>query len=154
MKVYFVPASNGRVPQVIDEAIPRLDGNFCGRISGKTIEQFRERYPTIELGDVDVVIAQKEAMLRSEPTPCTKDQYFDALVTLPPLGFTHVQGYESFKMEERFSGRMTNIYVRATGGFFYSFMDVDTLSHADIIARVKQSKHFGVKAVDETMVPA
>lgn len=154
MKVFYAPAPNGRVPQVIDEAIPRLDGSFCGRYSGDTIEQLRTCYPIVEMDEASVVTAQKEEMLRSEPAPCTEDQYMDGLDALPPLDFCQGQGYESFKFEERFSGRMTNIYVRATGGFFYTFMDVDTLSHADIIARVKQSKHFGVKAVNETVVPA
>lgn len=153
MKVFFVPSVNGKQPQLIDEAIPRLDGTYCGRWSGQTIEGVRERYPTIELGEFEAYQAQSEAMLRSDPTPCTEEHFTSALECLPPLNWIKAFGYESFKMSERLSGRMTSIYVRSDDGCFYSFVDLDSMRHSDIIARVQLSPHFGVMATEKHAAP-
>lgn len=145
MDFFYVPAYGTVVPQYIDEAIKQSDGSYLGRFSGKTLEQMRERYPTIAIADVKDIEVLREEMLRSEPVPCTEEQFNDALECLPPVDWINAAGYETFKLEERFSGRITDIYVRS-GEFFYSFKDIDTLTHSEIIERVQQSKHFGQKA--------
>jgi hypothetical protein len=152
MKFFYVPANGSIVPSFIDEAVERQDGSFVGRWSGETIEVMRKRYPTVEIDDHEVIEKQREDMHRSEPEPCTEEQFMEALECLPPLGWITSGGFESFKMSEFFSGRMTNIYVRTPENQFYSFMDIFTLQHHEIVLRVKSSKNFGKLPQPEVQV--
>lgn len=135
MQVFFTPARDGVLPKVIDGV--RLDpqGRQVGTYSGETLEQLAARYPGIAIGLAEDITAQREAGMRTDPAPCDREAFMLALEILPPEGWTQRGNGESFKMVERLSGRMTRIYVR-TGSRYWTFVDVDTLSHAEIMVRV------------------
>jgi hypothetical protein len=134
MKVFYTPASGQLVPRVIDSVV-LIDGEERGACSRETLAELAKRYPTVTVGDLDEVSRIKEEMMRSDPEPCTEEQFWEALECLPPLNWVRAGGGESFKMAERLSGRMTTIYARS-GSTYWSFVDCDDLTHAAIMAKV------------------
>lgn len=137
MQVFYTPATAQRVPVIIDTA-----ENGLGRFSGETLEQIQVRYPGALLGDLETVVAEKEAMLRTEPTQITEAQFMDALECLPPLDYQQRGAGCSFKCEERLSGRMTSIYASVGNpSTYWTFVDLDTTPHAEIMARVAKAYH-------------
>jgi hypothetical protein len=137
MKVFYTPASGQLVPRVIDSVV-LIDGEERGAYSRETLAELAKRYPTVTVGDLDEVSRIKEEMMRSDPEPCTEEQFWEALECLPPVDWVRKGGGESFKMAERLSGCMTRIYARS-GDRYWSFTDVDTLPHRDIMVKVKMA---------------
>ncbi len=137
MKVFYVPATEGSMPRVID-AVVLIDGEERGAYSLETLAQLDRRYPGITIGDSDDVEREREARMRTEPQACTEEQFWEALECLPPLDWQRKAGGESFKIVERLSGRMTHIYARS-GTTYWSFVDRDDMTHAAIMARVTAS---------------
>lgn len=75
-----------------------------------------------------IVLSYDDAAQRHEDaakTPVseiTKERYWYALECLPPVGWSHRGGGESFKMVERITGRITNIFVNI-GKRYFTFAD-------------------------------
>ena len=141
-KVFYIPThwsekhQSQIAPSVIDQAVER-NGVTVGMYSNETLEMMRGRYPTVELGELDKIVEEKENMLRTDPAPCTEEQFWEALECLPPLDWQRTGAIgESFKLEERTCGRMTSIYARV-GETYWTFTDVDTLPHGEIMAKVQ-----------------
>ena len=152
VRVFFVPSHWSEkhqtqiVPMVIDTVVDR-DGKSLSFYSGETLDELRKRYPTAEIGDMDSVLAEKENMMRTDPVECTEEDFWNALECLPPFDWQRTGSIgESFKLVERTSGRMTSIYARI-GSKYWSFTDVDTMPHGEIMAKVKASNE---KAQAET----
>jgi hypothetical protein len=151
IKVFYVPShwsekhNTNIVPSVIDQAINR-DGKLVGKYCGESLEEMRVRYPTVVLGDLNTVVAEKENMMRTEPFAITEQEFCDALECMPPLDWQHTGSGESFKFVERYCGRMTSIYARIGTGY-WSFTDVDNMPHAEIMEKVKAASE---KAKAET----
>lgn len=122
----------GAMPVAHDTVAIDEGGNMRGRYSGETLEQLRINRADMQTCEFDEFVKIKETAIRTAPMPCTEEQFFDALGCMPPLDHEFVDGIESFKLAERFSGRMTNIYARTESGC-WSFMDRDDLN-ADSIA--------------------
>ena len=135
MKVFYTPASDGRYPVIIDIA-HQTEAGWIGQYSHETQEQIALRHPTVTLGDAEVVADEREAMMIGDPVEITEEQFWDALECLPPEGWINRQHEESFKMCEYYSGNITSIYARVDGRY-WTFKDVGTKSHADIIAKVR-----------------
>ena len=131
MEVFYTPANNGAAPSIVDIAV-----NGIGMHSHQDLTELAKKYPGLAVGKADDVREQIENCLRTQPAPCTEADWMEALECLPPLDWTRRGGGESFKMSERLSGRMTNIYVRFDGRF-WSFVDTDDLPHVEIMNRVK-----------------
>lgn len=136
---FYTPADGTRtVPSIIDVARTNDKGETVTYFHGETLEALKARYPNAQLGTIEEVTQIKERALRSDPVQITEDQYFYALECLPPLDWQVRGGGESFKMVERYSGRMTNIYAKL-GNTYWQLMDVDTLPHAEIMAKVSEA---------------
>lgn len=135
---FYVPAHDGYVPSLIDVARVNDQGETVTYFHGETLAALRERYPTAELIGIEEFDRIKEAALRTEPEPTTEEAFWEMLEVLPPLGWRRTTEGESFKMVERFSGRMTNIYARI-GTTYWTFMDRDDMPHDEIMAKVKQA---------------
>jgi hypothetical protein len=82
MKVFYTPASGQLVPRVIDSVV-LIDGEERGAYSRETLAELAKRYPTVTVGDLDEVSRIKEEMMRSDPEPCTEEQFWEALECLP-----------------------------------------------------------------------
>ena len=135
---FYVPAHDGYVPSMIDVARVNDKGETVTYFHGETLAELRERYPTAELISIEEFDRLKEAALRTEPEPTTAESFMEMLEVLPPLSYRSTTDGTSFKMIERYSGRMTNIYARI-GNTYWVFMDRDDLTHDQIMAKVKQT---------------
>ena len=125
-------------PQVVDMATLNDKQQLVGLHSGETQEQLILRYPGILVGMSHDVQAEREAMMKSEPTEVSEDVFIEALECLPPEDWHNKQSSESFKMCEYLSGQITSIYCRI-GKRYFSFTDVATLTHDEIRAKVMAS---------------
>jgi hypothetical protein len=136
--VFYWTAEGATVPSIIDMA-KEVDGVMRGTFSGQTLDEISVRCHGAQLGELDEVIAQKEASLISQPTSITEEDYWDALEQLPPNDWHTTGHYESFKMSEHLSGRITSIYCK-TGDQYFTFNDVCTLSHQEIVTKINSRK--------------
>lgn len=118
------------VPMVIDVINPETG---TGAYGGKRIEDYANEYTDVRVVTFEEYDALHEQAWRQAPQRITRQDYIDALEVLPPSGWVHGEGNESFKCCERLSGKMTNIYARI-GDTYYQMVDAITMRHADIIA--------------------
>lgn len=136
--VFYTPAINNCVPQVVDMADLNSAGVYVGTSSGDTQTQLNARYPGIEIGELETVVAQKEAMLITEPQEISKEAFARMKTVLPPDDFQQDSSGSSFKMCEHLSGRITAVCAFAKGRYF-TFNDVATLGHKAIMQKVRNS---------------
>mgnify|MGYP004717080635 FL=1 len=71
------------------------------------------------------------------PVEIDLHRYMDVLGTLPPLDWQGDRDSESFKFAEMMCGSVTDIYAKVEGRYF-QLCDECTLSHADIVERIKE----------------
>lgn len=138
--IFYTPATLGRVPSTIDMAV-LVNGEYVGRFSGETLVQLAKRYPGAAIGELDDVVAEKEAMQTSQPVEIKENQFSDMLECLPPVGWQDTGDCSSFKMCEHLSGRITGVYAKV-GSRYFNFNDLYTITHAQIMTKVKASVAF------------
>ena len=136
--VFYTPAINNCVPQIVDMARINPSGVYVGTYSGETQIQLNARYSSVEIGELETVVAQKEAMQISEPIEISEEVYVEMLEVLPPDDWQRDSSGSSFKMCEHLSGRITAVYAFVNGRHF-TFNDVATLGHAAIMQKVGNS---------------
>ena len=138
--VFYTPAINNFVPQVVDIATLNSAGVYVANLSGETRTQLNARYPGVEIGELETVVAQKESMLTTEPMEIGEEAYVKMLEVLPPDDWQRDSSGSSFKMCEHLSGRITAVYAFVNGiGRHFTFNDVATLGHAAIMQKVRNS---------------
>jgi hypothetical protein len=128
----FLHLNPNRIPSIIDAVEVDGDGKHRGLYSGETIDELARRYSNPMVAEIGEFVAMQESALRTAPEPITREHYTEALECMPPHDWRHVRGVESFKMSERFNGRMTRIYAKKGDGY-WMFMDRYDLS-AEAIA--------------------
>lgn len=134
--VFYVPGSGS----IIDTAILR-DGVLRSSVYNQTLEEMRERYPHVQIGEWDTIYNAHQEALKTEPTEITPEKWEYALCVLPPVGWKSARGVESFKMSERLSGNITAIYARI-GDRCFTYND-SIFTSAEVIAeRVGESAAF------------
>lgn len=131
-KECFALREAGAAPQIID-IVNSLTG--VGMFSGETLEQVCQRHPGVEKEALDVIVMEQEDAYRTHPQPISQDAWMQALEVLPPENWIRQGNTESFKFVERYSGRITSIFARI-GSDCFTFKDVYTLSHAEIMDRI------------------
>jgi hypothetical protein len=136
--VFFVPAKGTLLPVLIDEAILDPAGHYIGRYSKEPLDKIALRYPGATVGDLEAFIQTRESMMRTTPAEITAEVFEEALSVLPPLDFQRNCLGTTFKCVERLSGRVTAIYAEIQGRYF-SFNDLDTTTHLEIIAKIRAS---------------
>lgn len=104
-------------------------------INGETAAQIRARYPDAERLTLADASRRIDDAFRAPVSRITREQFWDALECLPPVGWKRYDSEESFKMSERTAGNITGIYARL-GEEYFCLADDITLSHADIMHRV------------------
>lgn len=141
----FVSVQEGFVPLGID-LLNQKTGK--GTYSGETLEEIKLRNSNVVVMDVDAFRILREDSAKSTPVKISEESYIGALECLPPLDYVRRGGTESFKMTERYVGQITSVYARI-GSTFWSFKDVDTITHQEILARIA-----AVGEQDEPLTPA
>ena len=79
---------------------------------------------------------EQEKKCITPPQRITADAFFEALGALPPEDWQRRGHSESFKMSEYYTGQVTTIYSRI-GNNFYTFRDMASLTHEQIIAKTQ-----------------
>ena len=82
----------------------------------------RGRYPGAERMSCDdawkLVDTAALERYRKDVSEVTEERFMDALNVLPPVGWTTKAGVESFRISERLSGNITDIYARLGERYF------------------------------------
>lgn len=125
------------IPRLFDVAKPDEAGILRGYYGGKTLDEVQAEHPDATLMSMDALTTAQENALRTEPVQITEEEYMDALEVLPPLDWVIHGRTQSFKFVERFSGAVTSIFAKKNGAH-WTFRDVDTLTHEEIMARVDE----------------
>jgi hypothetical protein len=133
-KVFYAPGERW----VIDFAIKRADGVTVTQIQGQTLEQVQARHPGAQLMSYQEAEQQIEAGCKTAPRRIDREDFDYALNVLPPVRWDQNGKYETFLMSERTNGRVTGIYARVKDSY-WKFEDVCTLSHVEIIAKVREA---------------
>ena len=117
---------------VIDLMLPCALG-YRSQFERESIDEMRRRYPDVQLTTLDDATSRIEQAFRSGPVEISRDEYCEMLEVLPPVDWTSSNGWESFKMVERTSGNITNIYA-TDGTRYFCLSDSIYMPHRDIIA--------------------
>ncbi|MDR2882087.1 MAG: DUF1419 domain-containing protein [Azoarcus sp.] len=120
---------------VINAVFRRQDGDLAGLYSRKTSDELVAEYPGMLIGTVEEFKAFQNEALRTDPEEITEERYWEMLEVLPPLNWRGTAGYESFMLSEFWCGDITTIYANR-GSRYFTFKDVSTLSHKEIMARL------------------
>ena len=112
----------------------RPDGR--GVYSGKTETELREGVPDLAMLPTDEAQREIESMFVTAPQVISSADYFEGLGVMPPMKCRSGQGGSSFMWTERQYGKITRIYVCA-GDQHFMFHDLETLTQAEILARVE-----------------
>lgn len=78
----------------------------------------------------------REQAAKTTPKEIDLRQYMDAISVMPPQDWQGNNSSESFKLQEMVMGNVTDIFVKVQERYF-TFRDVCTLSHAQIVSRVR-----------------
>lgn len=103
------------------EAIKRLTPEYGTALTAMPVNQAQDLY---------------EARFKTPVEEITEADFLYALNVLPPVGWTHARGAESFKISEKLAGRVTAILVEMQGRHF-RFHDDIRLSHDACCERVQ-----------------
>lgn len=135
--VFYVPGKQGLAPMVVDMAMKQSDGTYTSRFSQKTYVMLANEYPGLEIGELDAVVKETEDIYRNRPpVEITEESFQQALECLPPERWTNHGDTETFVMSEHTCGRITGIYLRI-GDKFYSFSDLNSITHVEIVEKVR-----------------
>lgn len=118
-----------------DEAV-LINGEYVGKYSNKTLAQFQEQNPEYIVKDWVEFCSERDEKMKTEPVEITEEKFWDALEVLPPEDWARFGRTESFKMCEYFCGMITAVYARI-GDKYYTFHDVATIQHDEIIAKIQ-----------------
>jgi hypothetical protein len=94
--------------------------------------------PDLVVIDLWEATQRQEAADKSEPVEITAERFDEMLNILPPVGWTTTGNGESFKMCERYRGRITSIFVKLNQRHF-TFMDSISLPHDECCTKVFRS---------------
>ena len=132
--VFYVPGQRW----VIDFAIVRADGVTVSQLQGHTLEVVQARSPGAEIMTYQKAVEMIESGCKTEPRQIQQEDFDYGLNVLPPMNWVRGVEFESFMMSERTNGKVTGIYARV-GATYWKFEEVCTLSHRDIINKVRKT---------------
>jgi len=126
-----------------DVAAARADGIVRSWCRGLTLEEYRteENNPAVECLPIEEAMRLcdegKRAKYAHGPKRTDAASFGEMLNILPPVRWTRRGSSESFLMSERTCGSLTTIFARV-GEDFYVLCDECTLTHDQIVAKVRQ----------------
>lgn len=134
--VFWHKTPLARVPSVVDTIVIDEMGVQRGFVSGETQAELADRYPDVQVIDVDGFWTMHSNAWRTEPEPSTEENFTFSLECMPPLDWETVRGIESFKMEERVSGNITRIHA-CKDDRYWTFLDRDDLTPDEIASKIE-----------------
>lgn len=130
--IYLVDTAKAHV---IDQIFEDEEENFHGLWSKLTIECLHKENPNAKIMTVEQFYDFQYERFATKSEQVTEARYWEMLEILPPLDM-HVSGQNtSFKMSERLTGNLTSIFAQI-GDTYWTFVDRDTMTHEEIIAKI------------------
>lgn len=129
--VFYSRSENTVIDTCRDTNPPR------SHIQNETLNEIRARYPDAEYIEFEKAIKIIEEKHRLPVREITKEYFWEMLEVLPPAGWKKETGCESFKLSEKWSGNITDIYARIDKRYF-TLRDTIFLPHNEIIKRCKE----------------
>ena len=124
---FYVPGK----PGILDAVHPKTGRGVYG---GRTLAETQQENPGAIMATFDRAIAESEDLSRLPVSFTNETQFDEMLNVLPPAGWIRGDFAEFFKMSERYSGIITDIYVRVYDDYFHLRDDI-TLPHSEIVDR-------------------
>lgn len=135
---YNVPETGK--PRPIDGVCTDDSGVQRGLYSGETLTDIGRRYPNPVITEYAEFQTAHELAYSTKPARITGERFDEMLNVLPPYGYHHSAGFECFKMVERISGNMTDIFARFNTEYWH-FVGRDTMSTTEIQAAILAARH-------------
>jgi hypothetical protein len=118
-----------------------VDGVYraCPSATGWTLEQLNADGDRWELVTFDEAYQRYCDSYILPVSEITEERFNDMLEVLPPLNwhFNEAGGAQSFKLAEMYCGNITQIFAQY-GNRYFEFRDRETLTHQEIIERVRR----------------
>ncbi len=125
---FFSPSG----PTILDAVNP-LTGR--GLYSNQTLDQHARLYPDAILLSNDEATARIEQAFLTAPVEITRERFEDMRDMLPPQGWTHVGGAETFQFLERKTLRVTLTFAK-WGGRYFEWYDIAGTQHEKLVEKV------------------
>lgn len=136
-QVFYTPATAANPhPRSIDMVFLAEDGSRRGMYSNKTENELTVEYGEVRVMGLKDFSEMQDATYVTDPVEITESEFHNALDALPPLIWRRVNGIESFRLSEFYSGQITTIYAKTADGRFWKFMDDVHISFDDLNAKI------------------
>lgn len=129
--IFYSAKGNDIIDTCTDENPPR------SHVNGETLEEIRKRYPDAVYMEWEEASRLMDERNRLPVRETTQDHFWEMLECLPPVGWKNEGSGESFKMSERWSGNITDIYARI-GERYFTLRDTIFMSHAEVMRRCEE----------------
>lgn len=137
MQVFFSPSA--KYCSAIDVVV-----NGIGAYSGKTLEQFQQEYPDIQIVEDEISVQHDRNRKITAPQEITEEAYNDLLDCLPPCKWSRgATGGSAFHISERITYDIVTWCVKL-GDRYFRFDDTDQLNATAAVQRVREA--LGVSA--------
>jgi len=126
----------------MQDAITLRDNNLVGLYGNKTLEQYREEYPTMIISSLDEIVIFVNEAGKSPVEEIDAERYDNMLEMLWPIGWNNGTDSGSFKYSEMYSGEVAYIYAFFTDAStnkrrYFTLRDLVTMPHSEIIQRCR-----------------
>lgn len=139
-RVFHIPGK-----QTLDGVALCDDGIKRGQFGGQTLEELQAQYgPEVVEGDIDEAIKLIEEANITEPVVIESTVFYNYFGGLLKK-WVNYESTESYQCEEHDTGMITSFHVRVDGRYF-AFSDRTSLTHAEAIAKVRDSEAFNNQA--------
>ena len=111
-----------------------------GQFSRQSIAELVERYPDGQILTLAVAADLAErAHIDGTVRVISREAFDEAMGWVPPEDLVIRANNVTFKSSEHFSGRVTSVYAKV-GEDFYSFLDLCTLQHDEILEKIDAAR--------------
>mgnify|MGYP001439522548 CR=1 FL=1 len=131
--VFYSESENCIIDTCQDSIPPRSD------INNNTLEEIRQSSPDAQYMKFERACQMMDEKNKLPVSEITEENFWNMLKIIPPMDWKQSNDHESFKMSERYSGTITNIYARIKNRYF-TLQDSEFLKHDEIIKRCEQYK--------------
>lgn len=132
-KVFYKPGERW----VYDSVVVR-DGKEVGEFCNQTIEQAREKEPSLICIEKEECVSQIIANVTRPAQEIDAAEFKDQLEMLPPCSWVRAGKAETFHVSEFDVFDVTRIYVRL-GARYFMLRDTYKLAHDERIAKVRET---------------
>lgn len=131
--------ANHKTAQVFDEVMEDSKGELFGAWSKLSFQEIIDQNPDVILARIEEYDLLHHEHYSTQPVQVTEERYWEMLEVLPPLDMHTSNLGTTFKMIERYSGNITDIFAQI-GDIYWNFRDRDSMRHEEIIEKIRGAK--------------